>query len=386
MMKRLQLFIGVVLLLVLPTLGFAQAALTQTTLAANVTTASANTIRVTSATGFTAGNLAFVDHEAMRVTDASGTAIGVIRGMNGTVAERHTLGATIYVGPQTYFTTSEQTGRCTSTGEVVLPLINTVTGDQFQCYNSRWSKVQRQTFWTDDLLTVEQGVSPSYKNIYARTIVPAAVTGGTQAIRGIQSAVTLNTTSAPGEVFGMYGLLSSAGSPVSLYGVVGEVDITASTPSNAAFGTLGTYDGVVSITATPVPATGPFSAAVAGQVWDRNTDGPTAIILALANGDANRQAAHPIGAAFKAINRHISFATGFNYAFDSFVEAGFVRGALIADIRLGSGSKIMNGVGAPAAGTCITANLGSLYLNISGGANTSLYVCQVAGGWTAVTP
>jgi hypothetical protein len=63
------------------------------------------------------------------------------------------------------------------------------------------------------------------------------------------------------------------------------------------------------------------------------------------------------------------------------------NGAKIAqDIRTHAGPLIYSGAGAPTAGICAAGTLGSIYLNNAGGANTSLYVCQTAGGWTAVTP
>jgi hypothetical protein len=39
--------------------------------------------------------------------------------------------------------------------------------------------------------------------------------------------------------------------------------------------------------------------------------------------------------------------------------------------------------GVPSAGLCTSSNIGSLYSNTNGGATTTLYVCTVAGTWTA---
>ena len=41
------------------------------------------------------------------------------------------------------------------------------------------------------------------------------------------------------------------------------------------------------------------------------------------------------------------------------------------------------GTGAPSAGLCVSGNIGSIYSNVSGGANTTLYVCTDAATWTA---
>jgi hypothetical protein len=45
--------------------------------------------------------------------------------------------------------------------------------------------------------------------------------------------------------------------------------------------------------------------------------------------------------------------------------------------------SITTGTGVPTAGNCTASTLGALYLNKSGGASTSLYVCTAAGVWTA---
>jgi hypothetical protein len=368
-------------LLLSPMGAHAQATLTSTTLSAAVTSDSTTTVRVTSATGFSAGRMLFVDKEAMAITAVSGTAISVQRGAFSTVAATHAIGSLVYVGPNDYFSSNGRSGSCTSANEKVLPVIDVKTGFTYQCYGGQWNPIMDGTLWIQDNLTAAQGVSPSYKGIYDLVTVPASVTGGTQNVKAVQGVVTLNASSAPAEIWGVYGLINSSGAPVSVYGAVGEVDIVASTPSNAAFGLLGTYDGQVSITATPTP-TGRFSAAVAGQVWDRNTTGPTAIFLALDNGDDNRQAANPIGAAFKAINRHISFVTGFNYGLDLFIESGFSRGSLVASIRLETGVTIGNGTGVPS----MNCQSGSISLRSGTGvASTVLYVCGATNTWTAVT-
>ena len=237
-------------------------------------------------------------------------------------------------------------------------------------------------FQSSSTVTISQGVSPSYKQVYGLITLPASVTGGTQNFKAVQGVINAAASSAPAELWGVYGIVNTNGAPVSAYGVAGDAVISASTPSNAAFGVLGTYDGVVSTTATPTP-TGIFSAAVAGQVWDRNTTGPTAIFLALDNGDTNRQSGNPTPAAFKAINRHISFNTGFNYGLDLAIESGFSYGALKADIRLKLKQEIYSGtqttrnavrteVGTQGAvGSVYLSTAGKMYLKVAvGGADT----------------
>lgn len=118
---------------------------TSTTLSANVTTAGATTIQVTSATGFTAGSThAFVGKEVMDVTAVSGTNITVVRGASGTVAQPHNAGETVYVGPSTAFVSwpVDPVGRCTSANYAYLPLLNARTGSLIDCSSSRWTARQ----------------------------------------------------------------------------------------------------------------------------------------------------------------------------------------------------------------------------------------------------
>jgi hypothetical protein len=67
---------------------------------------------------------------------------------------------------------------------------------------------------------------------------------------------------------------------------------------------------------------------------------------------------------------------GFQYGLD-------MNGATIgtAEFRTSKGNNIYSGNGAPGAGLCAAPTLGSIYLNLAGGAGTSFYVCEVAGAW-----
>lgn len=139
---------------------FAQAAQpTFTTLAAALT-ANASSMKVTSATGFTAstGNLdylAFIDHELVRLTTVNSTTIGIQRGVSRTGASAHLSGAYVVVGPapQAAGTASGQTGgpfistpmngTCTASAYPILPLIqvnpNSLGGQaMYNCQNGFW--------------------------------------------------------------------------------------------------------------------------------------------------------------------------------------------------------------------------------------------------------
>jgi hypothetical protein len=49
----------------------------------------------------------------------------------------------IYVGPPNYFSSYDQSGACTATDELVLPLINIKNGYQWECISSLWVRVRR---------------------------------------------------------------------------------------------------------------------------------------------------------------------------------------------------------------------------------------------------
>lgn len=124
--------------LFLASLGMAQTALTATKLSAAVTSTSATTIRVSSATGITAGNtILFIEDgttyggEAVFVNSVSGTAIGVTRGYSG-YASLHINGALVLVGNPTQFATTDPQGSCV-VANTVAPFINIKTGNQWLC-------------------------------------------------------------------------------------------------------------------------------------------------------------------------------------------------------------------------------------------------------------
>jgi hypothetical protein len=72
---------------------------------------------------------------------------------------------------------------------------------------------------------------------------------------------------------------------------------------------------------------------------------------------------------------------------DALPNLGWTRGidfngAKIAyDLRTHAGPQLFSGNGAPGAGDCAAATLGSIYLRSAGGAGVSFYVCEVAGAW-----
>lgn len=83
----------------------AQVVATRTTLAANAA-ATDPTITVTSGTGFTVGNMVWVDFEQMRITAVNGAVITVTRGQNGTAAQAHDNTDGVITGAGDHFHTN----------------------------------------------------------------------------------------------------------------------------------------------------------------------------------------------------------------------------------------------------------------------------------------
>ena len=103
-------------LLLAASMSFGQTFLTQTTLAAAVTTTSTTQVHLTSATGVTAAvTVLFIDQEALFVNSISGTYASVTRGYNGTQSGTHASAALVFVGPATAYAYQAPTGSCTRT-------------------------------------------------------------------------------------------------------------------------------------------------------------------------------------------------------------------------------------------------------------------------------
>lgn len=116
---------------------WAQTTVTSTTLSTSISD-SATTMVVASATGFDAGDIAFIDREALFVRAVSGTNITVQRGWAGTRAAAHSATSVIYIGAPDVYYASAPAGSCTATAERYLPRIVLPAGDVYQCANARW--------------------------------------------------------------------------------------------------------------------------------------------------------------------------------------------------------------------------------------------------------
>jgi hypothetical protein len=143
------------LLIALLTVGLAPAVSAQTlasttTLAANLS-ATAQTMSVSSATGFSVGRSALIDFEVVQITSVNGTTIGIIRGQQGTASQAHDNTERIIVGAINHFQMTDPNfgADCTrGAGQATyLPWINVLTGTVWQCdafLDNRWSATRTQ--------------------------------------------------------------------------------------------------------------------------------------------------------------------------------------------------------------------------------------------------
>ena len=147
-MKRLLLTTALLVGLALS--AEAQTVATTTTLAADLA-ATATTMTVTSATGFTVGNSLLIDAEVMVIRAVSGTAVTVGRGQQGTAVRAHDNAERIITGASNHFNTQDPDyGQdCTrGSGQAAFsPWINVRTGTVWICFGtgaSVWSGTNTQ--------------------------------------------------------------------------------------------------------------------------------------------------------------------------------------------------------------------------------------------------
>jgi hypothetical protein len=129
----------------------AQTALRSTSFA--VAVASSDTeVTLASGSGIEAGDLIFADREAMQVIDISRSPVFPVRRGFGGIVTTHASGLAVYADDKTYFSSHDRAGSCTSTAEVVLPVVNIASGRIFDCFGGNWTERR-------------QGEVATYKNI-----------------------------------------------------------------------------------------------------------------------------------------------------------------------------------------------------------------------------
>jgi len=145
MMNKLSKAVLVALLLMIPVLGHAQAALNYTVLSGAVTSATATNVYVAAATGIAANKYLYIDREVLRVNStyvAASLNVPVSRGQLGTRAVTHAAAAEVNVATNYAFTTVDKYAgsTCTAANEITLPIFNTVTGNRWDCVESAWTR------------------------------------------------------------------------------------------------------------------------------------------------------------------------------------------------------------------------------------------------------
>lgn len=160
-MRPIVRVLALILTLAVPATLSAQTALNETTLSAAVT-ASANTVRVASATGAVAGGGIYVDREYMTISSGyvSGTTIPVIRSGR---AVSHAASVPVYIAPATAFVNRDYDGSCVAANEAYLPRINVTNGNIWDCNSAveKWVNLRDLTVVTCRTLLVADQVDQS---------------------------------------------------------------------------------------------------------------------------------------------------------------------------------------------------------------------------------
>lgn len=176
---------AILTLIAVPILG--QTTVNSTTLSAAVTSRTQQVIPLTSVSTVAAGDVLYVDREAMLVQSVNTTAVNATatRGYAGTRADPHASGSAVWTGPPRRFYSSDVFGVCTATAESFLPHIVLPSGNVFQCSNSEWVRYRDNgyrsfnagrndggtTYTAAGALTVQPGLSFINGTTLAMTIV-----------------------------------------------------------------------------------------------------------------------------------------------------------------------------------------------------------------------
>ena len=244
MLKKIRLSVLVALLLMLPVLGHAQAAtFNYTTLTTAITDANPITVYVASPVGFVVNAFAVVDQEVMRIQAISLTGgitkITATRGQLGTRATSHAAGSVVMVGSNYGFTTVDKNAgaTCTIANELILPIVNTVNGNIWDCRSNGTNVVWilRNSSYQFHIQTATTATPGTYRVIRGEITTFATMTSGN--LVGVRGAVILpsNGVVSGGYLWGTQGkIIMGAGSTFSgtdMVGVYGQLDVTGATVS-----------------------------------------------------------------------------------------------------------------------------------------------------------
>lgn len=174
--------------------------LTQTTLSA-ACSLTANSISVTSATGFTVGDLVYCSDygtaafEAMgQIQAISGTTITVNRGGSGSYKTAHVVGALVITGPGVAFQNVDPSGPVAASSQIYTPYINVQNGNQWLVGKSGvwvpgFNNSSRDRGFTADVASAAGLLTPSGP-LFAVTGT-AAITGITRPVGFVGGSFTI---------------------------------------------------------------------------------------------------------------------------------------------------------------------------------------------------
>jgi hypothetical protein len=233
--------------------AFAQTAVTQTTLTAAVTSTSARTLLVASATGIVTpspltglSTQLYIDDEMLDVTAVSGTLITVRRGANGTRARTHITGSNVYAAPPGLgaFIDYPLGGSCPAGSYPATPMIDYFDAYIFQCQGGQWAlqTITGQQHFPNNLF-----LTAAYTNA---TTTFSTVTGLTFAASANHSytmscqVVFQGSATTAGPKFQVIGPTAPTTVLLAVDGGTGaaayaDAAVTAFSASNAVLGTLG---------------------------------------------------------------------------------------------------------------------------------------------------
>lgn len=160
MFKRLLSSVALVGALILPVSGYAQTALSETSLSAAVTS-SQTFVTVASASGAVAGGGLYVGREYMSIADSytTGTRIPVLR--RG-AAVSHAASEPVWIGPAAAFVNGDRDGSCVAAAQPYLPLINVSNGKIWDCGGAKkWVNVRDLVVVTCRALLVADQIDQS---------------------------------------------------------------------------------------------------------------------------------------------------------------------------------------------------------------------------------
>lgn len=199
--------------------------LNRTTIARPVTAAD-TVVRFASGATLTAGHLAYIDREAMRLQlPIDTTAWRVMRAVNGTVAAPHAVNNQVYTGPPGAFSQISPHGAASLDSAVALPHINVQTGDLFVLSGGgSWQKIG------DAGVPLQQGWASGDVASYSTAGALAIKSGYTTITSAVARAMTLADPTQADDgtvmtIFGSGGGAHTVTTPAGFNGSGGAYDV-----------------------------------------------------------------------------------------------------------------------------------------------------------------